>query len=451
MITYLLCMASRVLASLVSCLLVVLSTTAHAEAPLPRRAPTADAVLLPNGLALPYPPLRVFRAFGKCKGKGKRPERWQGAWRSHEHEGIDLGGLGPDGGLGTAVRSMNRARVVEIAHGDDLPAKFGVIDRRAGLCTRDGTDYPRSFALAGYGEVHFFTRARGWYRTGNMVVTEGLDGRLAGHRVRYMHLGAARPDLVVGAIVEAGEELGVLGGTAVQDDDPHLHLDIRDPDGESVDVAPLIGLVTSAWCGVPRRRALEDAHAFKAAATTQWRPDTWAPPVGVAGRDGRQLAPIDLLRTPAPLVEVGFVAARSRFWHDTIVPVPCASATIEEDFSSGAYAGHAWRLKMQKAQAFDVAFTTLSAPTPPRFAIVDQTLGRVSHPRKAQPDIASHPRKAQPDIASHPRSAPTDGLVTSLLGPGRVRISAATATDVLIVVLAQAQPYRITTTDRCQR
>ncbi len=419
-------MASRVLASLLSCLLVVVCTTARAE---PQRAPTADAVLLPNGLALPYPTLRVFRAFGKCKGKGKRPERWQGAWRSHDHEGIDLGGLGPDGGLGSAVRSMNRARVVEIAHGDDLPAKFGVIDRRDGLCMRDGTEFPRRFAVEGYGEVHFFTRARGWFRTGNMVVTEGLDGRLAGHRVRYMHLGAARPDLVVGAIVEPGEELGVLGGTAVQEDDPHVHIDIRDPEGESVDVAPLIGLVTSAWCGVPRQRALEDARAFKAAANKPWRPDVWAPPVGVAGREGRRLAPIDLLRTPAPLVEAGFVAARARFWHDTIVPTPCAPTTVEEDFGSGAYAGHAWRMKVQKAQTFDVALTTLAAPaTTPRFAIVDHGAGRLSYP-----------------------AGPAEGLVTTELAPGRVRISAAAATEVLIVVLAQPSPYRIVASQRCVR
>lgn len=421
-------MASRVLASLLSCL-VALSLPAHAEPQ--RRAPTADAVLLPNGLALPYPTLRVFRAFGKCKGAGKRPERWQGAWRSHEHEGIDLGGLGADGGLGSAVRSMNRARVVEIAHGDDLPAKFGVTDRRAGMCTRDGTDFPRSFALAGYGEVHFFTRARGWYRTGNMVVTEGIDGRLAGHRVRYMHLGAARPDLVVGAIVEPGEELGVLGGTAVQEDDPHVHIDIRDPEGESVDVAPLIGLVMSAWCGVPRQRGLEDARAFKAAATKPWRPDVWAPPVGVPGREGRTLAPIDLLRTPAPLVAAGFVAARSRFWHDTIVPAPCATTTIEEDFASGAYAGHAWHLKMQKAQVFELTFTTLSAPAtaPPRFAIVDQTSGQVSHPT----------------------TTPTEGVQTTVLGPGRVRVSAAAASELLLVVLTQPDAYRVTANERCAR
>ena len=111
---------------------------------------------------------------------------------------------------------MNRARVVEIAHGDDLPAKFGVIDRRDGLCMRDGTEFPRRFAVEGYGEVHFFTRARGWFRTGNMVVTEGLDGRLAGHRVRYMHLGAARPDLVVGTSagsVVAASIAGAAGGS----------------------------------------------------------------------------------------------------------------------------------------------------------------------------------------------------------------------------------------------
>ena len=352
-------MPSRLIA-IAACLALAHPSFAHAAEPTPR-PPVADAVMLPNGLALPYPTLRVFRAFGRCKGIGKRPARWQGAWKSHDHEGIDLGGLGPDGGLGSAVRSLTRARVVEIAKGDDLPPKFGITDRRDGPLERDGETYPRSFDLRGYGLVHFFTRARGWYRTGNMVVTVGVaepGARLANHRIRYMHLGAARPDLKVGDLLEPGEELGVLGGTAVQDAAPHVHIDIRDPDGESVDVAPLIGLVTSAWCGVPRRQALIDAQAFRAmgspsgllpeaaAGKSAWRPDSWAPPVGDPTLvSGRALPPVDLLRTPAPLVAAGIVPARARFWHDVLVPPPCTPYVVEEDFSSGAYAGHAWRLR----------------------------------------------------------------------------------------------------------
>lgn len=406
----------------------VCASPAHAE---PSSAPTAAAAMLPNGLALPYPTLRVFRAFGRCRRSGERPARWPAgaAWRTHDHEGIDLGGLGPDGGLGTAIRSMTRARVIEIAHGDDLPPKFGVTDRRPGEAMRDDVAYPRAFELAGYGLVHFFSRTRGWFRTGNMVVTVGLEGRLKDHVIRYMHLGAARPDLKVGDVVAPGEELGVLGGTGVQQDAPHLHLDIRDPDGEAVDVAPLIGLRTSAWCGVPRLVALEDRRQFLAAAAGHdWRPDVWAPPLGRPDLAGRALAPIDLLRTPTPLVAAGLVPARSRFWHDVIVPAPCAPHVVEEDFSSGAYAGHAWRLRLFRGQSFDVKVSARDGAASPRFAIVDQG--------------AQH--------LCHPASTPSPALTVSPVDPEQVRLEASDTTEVLLAVLG-ADPYRITLTERCAK
>jgi len=397
--------------------------------------------MLPNGLALPYPTLRVFRAFGRCKGIGKRPARFNGgAWKSHDHEGIDLGGLGPDGGLGSAVRSLTRARVVEIARADDLPPKFGITDRRDGPLERDGETYPRSFELQGYGLVHFFTRARGWYRTGNMVVTVGVDApgaRLANHRIRYMHLGAARPDLKVGDILEPGEELGVLGGTAVQDAAPHVHIDIRDPDGESVDVAPLIGLVTSAWCGVPRRQALIDAQAFKAAAgKTPWRPDTWAPPVGEPGVATRGLAlpTVDLLRTPVPLVAAGLVPPRARFWYDVLVPPPCTPYVVEEDFSSGAYAGHAWRFRALRGTSYDLAVTAIGKVASPHFAVVDQPVAALCFPLIPSPTPASPPA--------------TTSVAVTPLAAERVRIDIGATTDVLIAVIG-ADPYRITLSERC--
>lgn len=412
----------------IAALAIACASPARAEPP---RSPTADAVMLPSGLALPYPTLRVFRAFGRCIQSRKRPDHWPGAWRTHNHEGIDLGGLGPDGGLGSAVRSLTRARVVEIAHGDDLPPKYGVIDRRPGDALRDDIAYPRSFALDGYGLVHFFTRARGWYRTGNMVVTVGLDGRLKDHEIRYMHLGAARPDLAVGDVLAPGEELGVLGGTGVQEDAPHLHLDIRDPEGEAVDVAPLIGLVTSAWCGVPRRVALEDRRQFLAAAAGRdWRPDTWAPPVGGPDRanlGGRALAPIDLLRTPPPLVTAGLVPARARFWHEVLIPTPCTPYVVEEDFSSGAYAGHAWRLRLLRGQSYDLKVSAQGGANAPRFAVVDQT--------------GQH--------LCHPAATPSTALAVSAIDPEHVRLDATAPTDALIAVLG-AEPYRITLTERCR-
>jgi len=400
----------------------------HAAEPVPR-TPRADAVALPNGLALPYPTLRVFRAFGRCKNIGKRPERFAGSWKSHEHEGIDLGGLGPDGGLGSAVRSLTRARVVEIARGSDLPPKFGITDLRDGPLERDGETYPRSFELQGYGLVHFFTRARGWYRTGNMVVTVGVDGRLANHRIRYMHLGAARPDMKVGDLLEPGEELGVLGGTAVQDAAPHVHIDIRDPAGESVDVAPLIGLVTSAWCGVPRRQALIDAQAFKAAAgKSAWRPDTWAPPVGEPALGGRALPTIDLLRTPAPLVAAGLVPAHARFWHDVLVPPPCTPYVVEEDFASGAYAGHAWRFRALRGKSYDLAVTAIGAVPSPHFAVLDQPAEALCYPTPEPSESA---------------------LRVTATGEQRVRIDIGATTDALIAIIG-VDPYRITLSERCK-
>lgn len=425
------------------CLLLAPASPARAEEVRPA---LAGAVILPNGLALPYPTLRVFRAFGRCKRAGKRPERWQGPWRSHEHEGIDLGGVGPHGGLGTAVRSLTRAKVTAIVHGDDRPAQYGVIDRRDGEAWRDGERYPRALSLAGYGTVHFFTRARGWYRTGNMVVTEGLEGPLAGHRIRYMHLGAARPDLVVGDVLEAGEELGVLGGTAVQDAAPHVHIDVRDREGEAVDVAPLIGLRTSAWCGVPRERALADRRAFKAAAgKRRWRPDTWAPAAGAVGVavDAPRLAPIDLLRTPAPLVAAGLVDARARFWHDVIVAAPCTARVVEEDFASGAYAGHAWKLRVLRGQVYDLDVRSEEAARAPRYALVEQGGARVLH-------VGGAPVPAPAPPASDDDEAEAITVSTPFDDASKVRIEARETSEVLITVLAQAEPYRVTVQERCR-
>lgn len=264
----------------------------------PPRAATADAVMLPNGLALPYPTQRYSRGFqGPCMRSGYRPTSHVGRWRSHAHEGVDLGGFGPDAGVGSAVRSLTHARVVDIAIGAEQPNRCGFPDRRPGCAIREGREQIRSFELAGYGEVFFLTHNRGEWQTGNMVVTRGIDGPLARHTIRYLHLGAPRPDLQVGDVVLPGEEVGVLGGTGVQWSAPHVHIDIFDPDYQGVDVAPLLGLAPTAICGLPRQRALRDAELFAAAAGTRARqPVRWAPPVGApgVGVGGRVLPWIDL-------------------------------------------------------------------------------------------------------------------------------------------------------------
>jgi murein DD-endopeptidase MepM/ murein hydrolase activator NlpD len=96
--------------------------------------------------------------------------------------------------------------------------------------------------VPGYGRVYFFTRDYGSWRSGTIIVTEALEGPMAGYRFRYMHLGAIHPGLQVGDEVEAGQELGLMGGTAIQTDSPHVHIDIEDLDADRVDVAPLLGL-----------------------------------------------------------------------------------------------------------------------------------------------------------------------------------------------------------------
>jgi murein DD-endopeptidase MepM/ murein hydrolase activator NlpD len=96
--------------------------------------------------------------------------------------------------------------------------------------------------ISGYGEVQFFTRDHGSWHTGEMIETVMIGGSFDGYRVRYMHLGAIHPELRIGDVVEAGQELGLMGGTAVMESLPHVHIDIEDRAEVRVDVAPLLGL-----------------------------------------------------------------------------------------------------------------------------------------------------------------------------------------------------------------
>ncbi len=186
---------------------------------------------LPRGVVLPYPIDRVFGTFGDCRDGGRR-----------QHRGLDLGGVGPLSGLGTPIRSMVRARITFIGTPHDDPARFGTPDTRAGTTERGGTELPRQSDVPGYGRVHWFTRDYGSWRSGVIVVTEGVGPPLDGHVIRYLHLGAVQPNIAVGDLVEAGQEIGLMGGTAIQQDSPHVHIDITDPDGDRVDVAPWLGM-----------------------------------------------------------------------------------------------------------------------------------------------------------------------------------------------------------------
>lgn len=185
-----------------------------------------------RGIVQPYPLTNVFSTFGDCRPGGRT------------HSGLDIGGVGSDGGIGTPIYSMSRAKVTYIGRPEDDPDKFGQPDRGKGTTQRGprSMQLPRSKEVPGYGIVNFFTRTYGSWRTGTILVMEGVEGPLKGHRIRYMHLGAVHPELHVGDIIEGGQEVGLMGGTAILHDMPHVHIDIENAKGQRVDVAPYIGL-----------------------------------------------------------------------------------------------------------------------------------------------------------------------------------------------------------------
>jgi murein DD-endopeptidase MepM/ murein hydrolase activator NlpD len=196
-----------------------------------------------DGVVVPYPVDRVFRGFARCR---------RGV---HTHQAIDIGGVGRDAGIGTPIVSMANAEVVFLGKGAEDPDKFGPPDTRSKTVVRGRHTLPASLKVAGYGTVHLFTRQHGSWRTGNLIVTRALDGPLKDHVIRYMHLGAIHPKLALGTVLEAGQELGLMGGTGVQESAPHVHIDVEAPDGHRLDVAPLLGLPPSAApCSGPSAR-----------------------------------------------------------------------------------------------------------------------------------------------------------------------------------------------------
>ncbi|MFT7581453.1 MAG: hypothetical protein ACI9MR_003129 [Myxococcota bacterium] len=210
---------------------------------------------LKNGLTLPYPLDNVFRGFADCR-RGR-----------HKHPALDIGGVGPNWGLGTPVRAIARSRVIFIGRPEDNPKRFGQRITKAKTVYRGKKTLPTSATVKGYGKVHFFTSTYGSSRTGEMVVTKVLEGRLKGYKVTYMHLGAHHPDLKVGSDLAGGQELGVMGGTAVLESAPHLHLSIKRPSGRPVDVGPLFSIgPTRASCrrGKKGELRLRKAYSKKA-------------------------------------------------------------------------------------------------------------------------------------------------------------------------------------------
>jgi hypothetical protein len=297
-----------------------------------------------DGIAWPYPSDKFFRGFGPCHG-GSR----------HSHEAIDLGGVGPNWGVGTPIRSMGKAEIVFIGLGRDNPELFGEPDLRGGTTVRGKRDLPRKAVIAPYGEVAFFTRTKGRWRSGNIIVTRVVDGPLKGHIVRYLHVAAVHPELRTGSIVEAGQEIALMGGTGVQESPPHLHLDIEAPGGHRVDVAPIVGLAPTASCeGVPS--GISDSAADLADATKT--PTRYArlpsstprvePPT--SGRDARKGGDAQDFVADDDAGEVGRVWVQ-RLEHG------CAEREWSENFASGRYEAHALVMKLGKGESLDLTLT----------------------------------------------------------------------------------------------
>ncbi|MFO0745712.1 MAG: hypothetical protein U1F43_08565 [Myxococcota bacterium] len=308
-----------------------------------------DPRVLENGLVVPYPLNHVFRGFGPCVG------------RRHVHEAIDIGGVGPNWGIGTPIHAMARSEVVFIGTGDGNPDDFGLPDRRAGEAQRGDRLLPRGATVAPYGEVHFFTRKKGRWRSGNILVTRVVDGPLAGHTIRYLHVAAVHPDLHLGSVVEAGQEIAIIGGTGVQDSAPHLHLDITAPDGHRLDVAPLLGLAPTASC---KNRPAEEALLAHAHADHP-------PVVRPAARHD-----VKVDRRPAPRGDAREHAADdsdkdgdAKILSRGVAVPHCGAFSQREDFGSGKYKGHAVVFEVQKGDRFAVELVRRSGNWKPKLDI----------------------------------------------------------------------------------
>ncbi len=203
-------------------------------------APHAERNLGAARVVPPYSLERVISTFGDCRGR-------------RQHNGIDLAGVGDDAGLGTPIFSMTDAVVTLIGRPEDDPDAFGTYDKRPGHTERAGRLLPRSAEIPGYGKVYFFTRKPGRWRSGVVIATRALSGPLEGHQIRYMHMAAIHPSLAVGDLVLAGQEIGLMGGTAIATSSPHVHIDIEDPQGRRVDVAPFLGLEPDTKVCRPKR------------------------------------------------------------------------------------------------------------------------------------------------------------------------------------------------------
>ncbi len=195
-----------------------------------RKVDTYEPLVLKNGLVLPYPMDNLFRGWARCRG-GR-----------HTHRALDIGGVGKHWGVGTPVRAIAKMRIRRIGTPETSPEKYGSRLISNGTVKRGHSKLPCSKHVDDYGKVYFFTRNYGRHRSGVIVTAKVLEGKLKGHTVRYLHLAAPHPKVKRGLVVQAGQEIGLMGGTAVQEDPPHVHFEILTAAGEKLDPGPLLGI-----------------------------------------------------------------------------------------------------------------------------------------------------------------------------------------------------------------
>ena len=230
-----------------------------APEPMPELIPDSNARNIPeNGLA-PHPLPEGF----------VQPYSYANLMRQYDgnrcrHRGIDIGTTGqPYGGLGTPVLSVTKAKVVFIGRSMTNAREFGRPDKRSGNATRSGTSYPRKINIPKYGIVYPFTRNYGKWRSGNVISTVVEGGIIDGYTIRYMHLAEVNPDLKVGSILQPGDEVGLMGSTAIQDSCPHVHIDMENKEKKRVDLGPYIGLEeTAKKCRAYTPTPLSDPDAY---------------------------------------------------------------------------------------------------------------------------------------------------------------------------------------------
>jgi len=181
------------------------------------------------------------------------------------HQGIDIGAYGPHGGVGKTVFAITESVVTFIGTPEKSAHRYGRRDRRSGMVKRGGYVVPRRMDVDGYGTVYPVTRNHGAARTGVFLVTQALHPLIEGYSVRYMHFAALRSDLKVGDILKAGEEIGIMGSTAILESAPHVHIDMEDQRNVRVDVAPFIGLnrLLASKCRPRNKAAWAKRRRFK--------------------------------------------------------------------------------------------------------------------------------------------------------------------------------------------